>query len=229
MNVRLKPFSIFVIGALLLSIGVMGGCTSFRGVSRSEILTNHHFTAIRRTDPNDASKAVWVVKPQAAVTKRWSDKGEPDLVALSPETFKGTLEVTFGAPEDNKVIVTAKATAKRTWRNPWLLWNGIVFPPFSEALSHTATYTYTCDKQARLWSREGGTSRLVEGGPVFAAVEVDHLPVKGYDDTFSVIIRVRGKYGCGPYRDQIHCSQKTNDCVTTYICRYGLVPDSSSK
>ena len=127
MNVKPISFSIPVLGALLLSIGTVGGCIGSRQACWSEYLTvQGNYVATRRTDPNDDSKGVWVVEPYKAVTKRWSDKGEPDLVALSSESFKGTYEVTFGEPKDNKVIVTVSATAERTWWDKLSLWrNGV--------------------------------------------------------------------------------------------------------
>ncbi len=227
MNAKLKSFSILVLGALLLSIGAMGGCTGSRQVCWSEILTDHHYTATRRTDPNDASKAVWVVEPCKAVTKCWSDKGDPDLVALSPESFKGTLEVTCGAPEDNTVIVTARATAKRTWRMKRLLWAR----QSSEDAAHAVEYRFTCDKKTGRWHVAMATVELDHGKKVFAEAGVVHVvrEHKPKDTTSTVMVKVMGKYGCGSNTGEPLGSQETGDWSTTYVRRHGLVPDSPSK
>ena len=204
MNVKPKSFSIFVILALLLSIGTMGGCMGFRQARWSEIITRleiltepetlagHYYTAIRRTDASGDSKDVWVIKPQSARTRNWSHKGTPNLVWLSPESFEGNLTVTFGAPEDNKVIVTAKATATRTWRGRLLPWR-----EYSETAWRTRTSEFTCNSVTGRWD-ETSDSTPDDVKHLYARVNIVH-GVRKTKETSTLVVEFGGKSGYGSW------------------------------
>ena len=157
------------------------------------------------------------------MTKRWSDKGEPDLVALSSETFKGSHEVTFGEPKGNEVVVTVRAAAERTWWGRHLRWR-----ESSETAWRKQTSTFICDRDNGEWD-ETLIATPHDAKHVFARVDIDHGIIKT-ENVSRLLIRVGGKYGYdSSYMGTAPPSQETGDWSTTYTCRYGLVPDSPSK